>query len=150
MSERPVATSTDEGGQVEELAARLAKNEADIGLLREEAVEATHRAGVVEGRAEGDRARIEALEARAVVDKEMLEELRADGILNKDHAANLEAALQSSRLIGAATGIIMAKRTLNETKAFATLKTASQHSNRKLRAVAEDVVLTGDVSELPT
>lgn len=75
--------------------ARLARNEADIEVLRKEAVEATHRAGVTEGRADGDRHRIEALEARAVFDKETLEELRAEGIINKDHAANLELALQT-------------------------------------------------------
>jgi ANTAR domain len=132
----------------EELAARLARSEADIEALRKDAVESTHRAGVTDGRADGDRHRIQALEARAVMDREMLDELRAEGVIQRDHAANLELALQSARVIGAAVGIIMAKCTVTEVIGFDILKRTSQDTNRRLRAVAEEIVATGDVSHL--
>jgi ANTAR domain len=134
--------------QVEQLAARLIKSEADIETLRKDAVETTHRAGVTDGRADGDRRRIEVLEARAVMDRDMLDELRAEGVIQRDHAANLELALQSARLIGAAVGIVMAKCSVTEVISFEMLKRMSQDTNRRLRAVAEEIVATGDVSQM--
>ena len=62
-------------------------------------------------------------------------------------ADHLEQALASSRRIGAAMGILMASQRLTEQQAFDALRTVSQHSHRKLREVAEEVLLTG---ELPT
>lgn len=61
-------------------------------------------------------------------------------------AANLERALESNRAIGTALGIIMASEHVNEDEAFARLRAASQHTNRKLRDVAEDVIYTGTLS----
>jgi len=60
-----------------------------------------------------------------------------------DRAENLEIALQSSRRIGIAMGILMAHRGLREADAFHCLVQASQQQNRKLAQVAEDVVYTG-------
>jgi ANTAR domain len=65
----------------------------------------------------------------------------------RHRADHLEKALDSGRRIGAAMGILMATRRLTEPQAFDALRVASQHSQRKLRDVAEDVLLTG---ELPT
>ena len=65
----------------------------------------------------------------------------------RHRADHLEKALESGRRIGAAMGILMATRRLTEPQAFDALRVASQHSQRKLRDVAEDVLLTG---ELPT
>jgi ANTAR domain len=62
-------------------------------------------------------------------------------------ADHLERALASSRRIGAAMGVLMASLRLTEEQAFDALRTVSQHSHRKLRDVADDVLLTG---ELPT
>lgn len=56
---------------------------------------------------------------------------------------NLEIALQSSRRIGMAIGILMASNGVSETDAFGCLVQASQQRNRKLAQVAEDVVATG-------
>lgn len=56
------------------------------------------------------------------------------------HAQSLEAALASRDLIGQAKGIIMARKNLDDEGAFAVLKQASQHTNRRLRDVAEEVV----------
>lgn len=62
-------------------------------------------------------------------------------------ADNLERALLSNRTIGVAMGILMVTRRLTEPAAFDRLRTASQNSNRKLRDVAEDVMLTGVLDE---
>ncbi|WP_205260013.1 ANTAR domain-containing protein [Nakamurella leprariae] len=56
---------------------------------------------------------------------------------------DLGLALQSNRRIGAAIGILMARRDLTSDQAFGLLRTASQHGNRKLRDVADQVVATG-------
>lgn len=66
--------------------------------------------------------------------------LQADELLNKDQAAQLEQALRSSRVIGAAIGIVMATRDVSDVEAFRALSKASQDTNRKLRVIAEEVV----------
>lgn len=62
-------------------------------------------------------------------------------------AANLGVALDSNRVIAAAVGILMARRHLTYEQAFTALRTASQLSNRKIAALADDILYTGD---LPT
>lgn len=63
--------------------------------------------------------------------------------------AHFGAALTSSRQIGTAVGILMARRAVTEDEAFALLASASQHLNRKLRDVASDVVFTGELPPEP-
>jgi ANTAR domain len=58
-------------------------------------------------------------------------------------AENLDVALQSSRNIGAAIGILMSLHKISQTQAFDLLCVASQRSNRKLRDLALEVVDTG-------
>jgi AmiR/NasT family two-component response regulator len=53
-------------------------------------------------------------------------------------------------MIGAAIGIVMAAHHVSEVEAFAILNRASQNTNRKLRALADDVVTSGDASGLPS
>jgi len=60
-------------------------------------------------------------------------------------AANLEKALSSNRVIGTALGIIMSRENVTAENAFARLREHSQRTNRKLRDVADDVVLTGEL-----
>lgn len=60
---------------------------------------------------------------------------------------NLEVALESSRIIGMAMGIVMSSRLLTADQAFEALRKASQDSNRKLRDVAVDVTETGLLPE---
>jgi hypothetical protein len=60
---------------------------------------------------------------------------------------HLQTALHSSRQIGTAIGILMARRLLTAEQAFAQLVTASQHLNRKLRDVAAEVEQTGALPE---
>lgn len=65
----------------------------------------------------------------------------------RNRAANLHAALDSNRQIGAAMGILMARHHLSYDGAFTALRVASQHLHHKLRDIADEVVLTG---ALPT
>ncbi len=150
--------------QMDELSEQVATNRADIDALRDRADAsddravvsesraraASERADVSEARAEEDHRRIGELEVRGEIDRKLIEELRAEGLLSREHSAQLEQALHSSRKIGAAMGIVMANRKLDEEDAFAILVKASQDTNRKLRLVADDVVFTGDVTDLPS
>jgi len=67
--------------------------------------------------------------------------------LREQDAHNFTAALATSRQIGTAMGILMAQRKVSSDEAFALLRTASQHLNRKLRDIAAEVEETG---ALPT
>lgn len=62
-------------------------------------------------------------------------------------ADNLLLALDSSRHIGAAIGILMALSRCTYEQAFDRMRIASQRTHRKLREVAEDIVLTGAIPE---
>jgi hypothetical protein len=69
---------------------------------------------------------------------------------NRSRADHLARALQSSRDIGAAMGILMATYKVTREQAFDLLSVSSQHSQRKLAAVALDVVETGSLTIPPT
>lgn len=60
-----------------------------------------------------------------------------------ERADNLEIALRSSRRIGTAIGILMHQHRIDEASAFDLLRRRSQDTNRKLAAIAEEVVRTG-------
>lgn len=120
----------------------------DAGEARAEVERQRVDAG--EARADADRLRIDALEAHVDVDREMILELQAEGLISSQHVAHLEQALQSSRRIGAAIGIVMATRLVSEAHAFAALRKASQNTNRKLREIADELVLTGSADDLPS
>jgi len=62
--------------------------------------------------------------------------------------ANLEAALLTSRQIGMAVGILMCRYSWTEDRAFDALRLASQRHHRKVRELANEVVLTGDLPVL--
>jgi hypothetical protein len=66
--------------------------------------------------------------------------LHADAL---DRAAQLTRALDTSRQIGSAVGILMTVHRITAEDAFTLLRTTSQRLNRKLRLVADDVVRTG-------
>ena len=69
-----------------------------------------------------------------------------------DRAEQMRAAVESNRVIGAAVGIMMARRGLSQDEAFALLSRASQRSNRKLRDIAAAIVSGpggADLSGLP-
>lgn len=96
-----------------------------------------------EPQADGLTERLEQLERAAIVDHEMIAHLESEGEIDRDKIANLEQALITCRRIGAAIGILMSVRKVTEDQAFAVLKVASQHGHRKLREIADEVLLTG-------
>lgn len=59
-------------------------------------------------------------------------------------AENLHAALGTREVIGQAQGILMERERVSSGQAFDVLRRASQHLNRKLRDVAQDLVDTGE------
>ncbi len=124
---------------------RIAALEGRADKADQRAEEADAGADRSDLRAEADRDRIWALEGRANVDALLIAELHDEGIVNREKVANLEVALRTSRAIGAAIGILMARHGVVEAEAFAMLKGCSQETNRKLRAVADDVLFIGDL-----
>lgn len=68
---------------------------------------------------------------------------------SRTKAQELMGALQSSRDIGVAMGILMHALKVTRQQSFDLLRVASQHRNRKLRDIAADVVETGTL-DLPT
>ena len=63
-----------------------------------------------------------------------------------DLAENLRKAMQYRSVIEQAKGIFIERHKLTAEQAFRLLADASMHANRKLRDVAEDLVLTGDLN----
>ena len=66
---------------------------------------------------------------------------------SEERRANLEAAIDSHRLIGQAAGILVERHRLTPGEAFDRLKQASQNRNLQLREVASRVVETGTEPE---
>ncbi len=64
-------------------------------------------------------------------------------ILLCDKVLHLELALEHSRDIGVAMGMVMAQEKVTRQCAFDMLRMVSQHQNRKLYAVAFEVIETG-------
>jgi ANTAR domain-containing protein/GAF domain-containing protein len=69
--------------------------------------------------------------------------------LERRRSDNLLIALESSRQIGTAMGILMASRLITADEAFEQLRKASQHLHRRVRDVAEEVMETGTLPPMP-
>ncbi len=69
--------------------------------------------------------------------------------LREREIEHLQTALQSSRQIGVAIGILMARQLVTYDEAFAQLASASQHLNVKLRDIAAEVAETGELPDVP-
>ena len=92
--------------------------------------------------------------------QELLARLRANHELHQlreravdaadERTAQVRGGLQSNRVIGTAIGILMTTHRLSTEQGFALLVAASQHSNRKLRDLAADVISTGQLPFRPT
>ena len=59
---------------------------------------------------------------------------------------NLEEALRSRDVIGQAKGILMERDHISAEEAFERLRRVSQHENRKLRIIAEELATNGSAS----
>lgn len=62
-----------------------------------------------------------------------------------DRAGNMESAMVSRAVIEQAKGILMERRRVTAEAAFEVLRNASQTTNRKLRDVAEHLVVSGEL-----
>jgi GAF domain-containing protein len=67
----------------------------------------------------------------------------------REQISGLEQAVASNRSIGMAIGILMAIHRVGQDEAFDLLRTVSQRTNRKLREIADEVVHTGQLPDLP-
>jgi len=74
--------------------------------------------------------------------------LEAAVAVERNKAAHLQLALATNREISQAIGILMSAYKLTSQQGFELLRTASQHTHRKLREVAAEVCVTG-MLELP-
>jgi hypothetical protein len=149
MSEELPDADSERERRFQELSSRVDANHDEIEELARRADASNHRASTSEEASAEYGHRISELEGRTEIDRELIAQLQADGLLAIEHAAHLEEALRTARLIGAAMGVVMADRKVTEADAFLILKRASQRANRKLRVLAEDVVRSGDLSGLP-
>jgi hypothetical protein len=120
------ASTDDLQAQIDALVRTVKVNRSDIDAL-------TSRADAADARA--DR-----IEANSQFDRDLIAELQRDGLLTQAHAVQMEEALKSSRIIGAAVGVVMTSRGVSDAEAFAILKKASNDSNRKLRELASDLL----------
>jgi ANTAR domain/GAF domain len=68
---------------------------------------------------------------------------------SSEQMVNLQLAQESNREIGMAMGVLMSRHQLTQSQAFDLLRMASQHTHRKLREIASDVVETG-MLDFPT
>jgi GAF domain-containing protein len=65
-----------------------------------------------------------------------------------DQIRNLRVALDHARIIGAALGIMMVGLNITQDQAFDRLRIVSQHRNRKLFELAQEIVQTGSIPVL--
>ena len=75
--------------------------------------------------------------------------LAVQSALRAREVDHLQTALESSRQIGVAIGILMARQLVTREEAFGQLVAASQHLNRKLRDLAVEVEQTGALPDVP-
>jgi GAF domain-containing protein len=68
---------------------------------------------------------------------------------DENQIENLQIALSSRDVIGQAQGILMERERITADQAFRLLRRSSQHLNRKLRSVAQDIVDTGTLTTDP-
>jgi GAF domain-containing protein len=69
--------------------------------------------------------------------------------ISASKAAHLERALASNRRIGMAVGILMYAHRITDEQAFDLMRTISQHTDQKVREVADYVVSTGELPACP-
>jgi GAF domain-containing protein len=66
----------------------------------------------------------------------------------EEEAANLQAALVSNRRTGMAVGVLMSEHRITEQRAFELLRLASRNGHRKVRELADEVLLTGTLPDV--
>lgn len=138
----------DSERRLDEIETAVTAIQANLHTLRQQASRADERAAEHDARSDAQDARMDSMEAQSALDRRVFAQLQADGLVSDEHTAHLEKALSSSRRIGAAIGMVMHAKDVDEAGAFELLCRTSQHSNRRLRALADEIVGKGDVSIL--
>jgi hypothetical protein len=140
-----------QGDDLDRLEARAdeANHRADVS--EERAEDANHRADVSDARADEANDRADASDARAdeaelaaLVDREVIADLQREGVLNRVNQAQMEQALASSRIIGAAIGMLMESQKVSYDQAFVAFVNASSRSGHKLHDLAAALVASAD------
>lgn len=90
---------------------------------------------------------VRGLEEQVGLDHQLIAGLESQGMIDRNQIGNLEAALITCRRIGTAIGIVMVTYKITDDDAFRLLSVGSQRSHRKLRDIADEVVLTGTLPE---
>jgi chromosome segregation ATPase len=139
-----VARDPEAGGdlqaRIDALVRQLAAHRADLDSLEARAEAANHRADEADRRVDTLEARADHAELAALVDRDMLSELQREGVLNRAHRAQMEQALATSRIIGAAIGMLMERERVSYDQAFAAFVDASARSGHKLYDLATELV----------
>jgi AmiR/NasT family two-component response regulator len=78
-----------------------------------------------------------------ISENDLLVECQGELKVAEAQVEHLQTALVSARRIGAAIGILMGQHKVTDDDAFELLRRASQARNRKIRDLADQVVLTG-------
>lgn len=81
---------------------------------------------------------------------ELAQALSVQSQVHQEDLGNLESALSSSRQIGTDIGILMAREYVTSQQAFELFRQASQQLNRKLRDIAAEVELIGELPPVPS
>ena len=79
------------------------------------------------------------------VEQEERDQLAHQVVLLRDKTMHLERALETSRDIGVAMGIVMAREKVTRQCAWDMLRMVSQHQNRRVSAIAVDVIESGEL-----
>lgn len=115
--------------QLDDLAGLIAANTANIDAL--------------EKRADASDLRQDESEAQAALDRDILATLQIDEELSRKQVEQLERALLTSRVIGAAIGMVMHSRHVTQDEALEVLKAASSRSNVKLSVLCAEMLRAG-------
>jgi hypothetical protein len=138
------ADASDARAEASDVRADRAEARADASEARADKAEA--RADQSDVRADIGDVRVNRIEAAVLADREIIAELQADGEVSREHTKQLQEALRSTRVIGAAIGMLMVSRNLTQDQAFDVLKKASQNSNQRLRDIAR-LMVEGDEAD---
>lgn len=136
--------------RIDKLEDQADENRETIRGLREQADLDSDSISDLRAQADADHETIRVLEEQGEVNRAIIAHLEAEGVLDRDKIANLEAALVTARRIGAAMGVLMNSQKVTNAQAFDLLREASQRSHRKLRDVAEEVLLSGVLPNSPS
>ena len=79
------------------------------------------------------------------VEQEERDQLAHQVMVLRERTMHLERALETSRDIGVAMGIVMAREKVTRQCAWDMLRMVSQHRNRKVSAIAAEVIETGEL-----